>query len=74
MTIRANYPMGVNGFDISPRHFNGDDDLERDLEMILSEEDFSDFCEEDRHKMLDRLDVYGEQSVRDWIRERMSGE
>jgi hypothetical protein len=44
--------------------------IEERLEDILDEEDFSDFTEDQRHLMLDKLEVFGElvvrASIRDW--------
>lgn len=47
--------------------------LEERLEEILEEEDFSDFTEAQRHKMLDRLDVFGAEDVRELIQEWREG-
>jgi hypothetical protein len=41
--------------------------IEERLEDILDEEDFSDFTEDQRHLMLDRLEVFGERGVRELI-------
>ena len=41
--------------------------IEERLEDILDEEDFSDFTEDQRHLMLDSLEIFGERGVRELI-------
>lgn len=47
--------------------------LESRLEEILSEEDFSDFSENQRHMLLDALSIHGSGKVREIVGELRSG-
>ena len=47
--------------------------LEEQLEDILDEEDYSDFTEDQRHIMLNTLDIHGSGLVREMIEEWKTG-